>query len=55
MVHYLRESGILLHPSCLPSPFAIGDLGPGAYEFLKKCTKQTAFMADSASESHRIW
>lgn len=36
MVHYLRESGILLHPSCLPSLFAIGDLGPSAYEFLEK-------------------
>ena len=36
MIHCVRESGRLLHPSCLPSPFAIGDLGPGAYEFLEK-------------------
>ncbi len=28
-----RTSGILLHPTCLPSPFGVGDLGPGAYWF----------------------
>lgn len=28
-----RRSGILLHPSSLPSPFGIGDLGPGARRF----------------------
>ncbi|MDD5712026.1 MAG: 4-alpha-glucanotransferase [Smithellaceae bacterium] len=28
-----RGSGILLHISSLPSPFGIGDLGPGAYRF----------------------
>ncbi len=28
-----RRSGILLHPTSLPSPFGIGDLGPGAYRF----------------------
>ncbi len=28
-----RRSGILLHISSLPSPFGIGDLGPGAYRF----------------------
>lgn len=28
-----RQSGILLHPTSLPGPFGIGDLGPGAYEF----------------------
>jgi 4-alpha-glucanotransferase len=28
-----RKSGILLHITCLPSPFGIGDLGPGAYKF----------------------
>ena len=30
----LRSSGILLHPSCLPGPYGIGDLGPQAWEFL---------------------
>ncbi|AHF03721.1 4-alpha-glucanotransferase [Marichromatium purpuratum 984] len=29
-----RTSGILLHPTSLPSPFGIGDLGPGAYRFV---------------------
>ena len=28
-----RASGILLHISSLPSPYGIGDLGPGAYAF----------------------
>jgi 4-alpha-glucanotransferase len=29
-----RTSGILLHPTSLPGPFGIGDLGPAAYEFV---------------------
>jgi 4-alpha-glucanotransferase len=29
-----RVSGILLHPTCLPSRGGIGDFGPAAYEFL---------------------
>lgn len=29
-----RLSGILLHPTSLPSPYGIGDLGKGAYEFV---------------------
>jgi 4-alpha-glucanotransferase len=29
-----RASGILLHPSSLPGPFGIGDLGPEAYRFV---------------------
>ena len=29
-----RLSGILLHPTSLPSPYGIGDLGDGAYEFI---------------------
>jgi 4-alpha-glucanotransferase len=31
---FQRASGILLHPTCLPSPFGIGDLGQSAYEFI---------------------
>ena len=27
-----RLSGILLHPTSLPSPYGIGDLGEAAYE-----------------------
>ena len=29
-----RAAGILLHPSSLPSPHGIGDLGPSAYAFI---------------------
>ncbi len=29
-----RSSGILLHPTSLPSPFGIGDLGEDAYRFI---------------------
>jgi 4-alpha-glucanotransferase len=31
---FKRSSGILLHPSSLPSPHGIGDLGPQAYRFV---------------------
>lgn len=30
-----RMSGILVHPTSFPSPYGIGDLGPGAYEFIE--------------------
>lgn len=30
----VRLSGILLHPTSFPSPYGIGDLGPGAYDFI---------------------
>ncbi len=29
-----RSSGILLHPTSLPGPYGIGDLGPQAYKFV---------------------
>lgn len=29
-----RQAGILLHPTSLPSPYGIGDLGKGAYDFI---------------------
>jgi len=35
-----RSSGVLLHPTCLPGPDGIGDLGESAYRFvdwLEKC------------------
>jgi 4-alpha-glucanotransferase len=31
---FSRASGILLHPTCFPSRFGIGDLGPEAYRFI---------------------
>jgi 4-alpha-glucanotransferase len=30
-----RSSGILLHPTSLPGPFGIGDLGPAAYRWVE--------------------
>src|ERR1043165_1746295 len=30
-----RSGGILLHPSSLPGPYGIGDLGPQAYRFVE--------------------
>jgi len=32
-MNFSRSSGILLHPTSLPGPFGIGDLGPVAYAF----------------------
>ena len=32
-VKFPRAAGILLHPTSLPAPFGIGDLGPQAYRF----------------------
>lgn len=33
-VRPVRSSGILLHPTSLPGPFGIGDLGPAAYAWV---------------------
>jgi len=33
-MNYKRSSGILLHPTSLPGPFGIGDLGPEAYRWI---------------------
>src|SRR5262249_4027417 len=30
-----RSAGILLHPTSLPGPFGIGDLGPAAYRWVE--------------------
>ena len=32
---FQRASGILLHPSSLPGPYGIGDLGPQAFQWVK--------------------
>jgi 4-alpha-glucanotransferase len=34
MPHLRRSAGILLHPTSLPGPFGIGDLGPAAYRWV---------------------
>ena len=33
-LNYDKYAGILLHPTSLPSPYGIGDLGKGAYDFI---------------------
>jgi len=42
-----RASGVLLHPTSLPSRFGIGDLGQAAYEFVD-------FLADSGQKLWQI-
>ncbi|HMQ31457.1 MAG TPA: 4-alpha-glucanotransferase [Chloroflexaceae bacterium] len=34
-MRFERSSGILLHPTSLPGPWGIGDLGPAAYQFVE--------------------
>jgi len=34
MMNFPRSGGILLHPTSLPGPYGIGDLGPQAYRFV---------------------
>ena len=38
-----RLSGILLHPTSLPSPYGIGDLGETAYRFVDFLVKLIRF------------
>ncbi len=33
-MRFARSCGVLLHPTCLPGPFGIGDLGPAAHRYL---------------------
>lgn len=33
-MNFPRASGVLLHPTCLPGEYGIGDLGPQAYSFV---------------------
>ena len=40
-----RSSGLLLHPTALPGPFACGDLGPAAHDFVD-------FLADAGQS---VW
>ena len=42
---FQRSSGILLHPTSLPGPYGIGDLGPEAFRFVD-------FLADSKT---KLW
>jgi 4-alpha-glucanotransferase len=42
-----RTSGVLLHPTSLPSPFGMGDVGPQAYEFVD-------FLADTGQQLWQV-
>ena len=44
-MNFNRSSGILLHPTSLPGPYGIGDLGPEAFRFVK-------FLADTNT---KLW
>jgi 4-alpha-glucanotransferase len=33
-MRFPRSSGLLLHPTSLPSPYGIGEIGPSAFEFI---------------------
>ncbi len=33
-MHLIRSGGVLLHPTSLPGPYGIGDLGPAAHTFV---------------------
>src|SRR4029079_11594332 len=46
-MNFPRASGVLLHPTSLPGPFGIGDLGPEAYRFLK-------FLADAGQSLWQV-
>ena len=34
-----RTSGVLLHPTCLPGPFGIGDIGPASYQWIDQLAR----------------
>src|SRR5579863_466216 len=44
-MRFNRSSGVLLHPTALPGGLGIGDLGPGAFEFIDLL----------ASAGQRLW
>jgi len=47
MAYKTRRSGILLHPTSLPGPDGIGDLGPEAYRWID-------FLADSGTQMWQV-
>lgn len=47
MLQFPRACGILLHPTSLPGPFGIGDLGPAAHDFVR-------FLAESGQRWWQI-
>ena len=47
-MNFPRSGGILLHPTSLPGPYGIGDLGPQAYRFVD-------FLVDSGCKLGRYY
>ncbi len=47
-MEFKRSAGILLHPTSLPSPYGIGDLGSYAYEFID-------FLADAGQTLWQVF
>lgn len=51
-----RASGVLLHPTSLPGPYGIGDLGPEAYKWIDFLADTgTKILANITTWTHRIW
>ena len=46
----MKESGILLHISCLPTKYGIGTLGKEAFEFIDFLKKITELLFKTVSE-----
>ena len=45
MTKSIKQSGILLHPTALPGPYGIGELGSEAYRFIDMLEEM----------GHRLW
>ena len=43
-----RSSGLLLHPTSLPGPFGVGDLGPAAYAWIDALAQAAGASGSSA-------
>ena len=50
----MKNFGVLLHISSLPSEYGIGDLGPGAYQFADILVSGHQILANPAPLSNRI-
>ena len=53
-MRFPRSSGILLHPTCLPGPFGVGDLGFQAFAFVDFLTDGPEIVAGPAAESNGL-
>ena len=52
---FKRASGILLHPTSLPGPYGVGDLGPAAYPLAGLAGRlRLQTLAGAAARPHRL-